>query len=59
MSWWWCLDHKQVEQDAGCPKRSTNRLGPYESEQQAATAVERIHARNIEQDARDKADDKK
>ncbi len=57
MSWWWCLDHKQVEQGAGCA--STSRIGPYDSEQQAAGAIERTRARTAEQDARDQADDKK
>ena len=56
MNWWWCLDHKRVEQDAGCG--STTRLGPYDSEQQAATAIARTRARTAEQDARDEADQK-
>ncbi|MFA5939860.1 MAG: hypothetical protein WC809_10945 [Sinimarinibacterium sp.] len=55
MTWWWCLEHKRTEQDEGC--RSANRLGPYDSEQQAATAIERTRARSAEQDARDKAED--
>ena len=57
MNWWWCLDHKQVEQGNGCA--SPNRLGPYDSEQKAASAIERTRARSAQQDARDKADDKK
>ena len=57
MSWWWCLEHKRVEPGADCPSASTSRLGPYDSEQQAATAIERTRKRSTEQDARDKADD--
>ena len=34
MSYWWCLDHKTVEQGLGCG--STTRLGPYDTQQQAA-----------------------
>lgn len=55
MSWWWCLEHKRVEQGADCG--STTRLGPYDSEQQAATALERTRKRSSEQNARDQADD--
>ncbi len=57
MSWFWCLEHKQVEQGAGCT--STSRLGPYATEQEAATALERTRARAEQQDARDKDDQKK
>jgi hypothetical protein len=55
MSWWWCFDHKRVEEGLGCG--SSSRAGPYGSEQQAATAMDRIHARGAEQEARDKADE--
>lgn len=56
MSWWWCLDHKNVEEGAGCS--STSRLGPYDSAQQAAGAIERTRKRAAEQEARDKAEEK-
>lgn len=57
MAWWWCLEHKQVEQHLGCG--STTRLGPYETQQQAATALERVHKREEEQTAKDKEIEKK
>lgn len=57
MQWFWCLDHKRVETDLGCG--STSRIGPYDSAQEAAGAVERTRQRAAEQDARDKGDEKK
>lgn len=57
MSWWWCLEHKRVEEGLGCG--STTRLGPYDSAQRAAGALERTRARAAEQDARDKTEDDK
>lgn len=58
MSWWWCLDHKKVEEGADCPSGSTSRLGPYDSAQHAAGAIERTRKRTAEQEARDKAEEK-
>ena len=52
-SWWWCLEHKQVEESLGCG--STTRIGPYDSPEKAATALERIGKREVEQDEKDKA----
>lgn len=57
MSWWWCLEHKAVEENAGCA--STSRLGPYDSAEQAAGAIERTRVREAQQQERDKADEKK
>lgn len=57
MSYWWCLDHKQVEQGLGCG--STTRIGPYDSEQQAATALERVKKREKEQEEKDQEEEKK
>jgi len=57
MAWWWCLEHKQVEEQLGCG--STTRLGPYDSAQQAATALERIHQREEEQVAKDQEIERK
>jgi len=57
MSWWWCLEHKCVEESLGCG--STTRIGPYDSAERAASALERIGKREGEQQARDKADEKK
>ncbi|WP_433441476.1 hypothetical protein [Nonomuraea sp. CA-141351] len=42
--WWFCLKHMRVEPDQGCPNK--DRMGPYESEQEAAGALERAAARN-------------
>ncbi len=57
MTWFWCLDHKRVEQDAGCG--STSRIGPYATPADAATALERTREREGEQEARDAAEEKK
>lgn len=54
MNWFWCLEHKEVEEGAGC--RSTSRLGPYATKEEAAGAIERTRQRTAEQDARDKSD---
>lgn len=53
MAWWWCLEHKQVEEGLGCG--STTRVGPYDSPDRAATALERIGKRETEQQDKDKA----
>lgn len=59
MSFWWCLTHGRVEGssqgDDGCA--NMDRLGPYDTEAQAAGALERARARTAEQDARDEAED--
>ncbi|HVQ18683.1 MAG TPA: hypothetical protein VMT27_06560 [Actinomycetes bacterium] len=39
--YWWCLDHARVEGNDGCP--NTVRLGPYDTYEDAAAALE--HAR--------------
>jgi hypothetical protein len=57
MSFWWCLDHKRVEEGLGCG--STTRIGPYETQERAATALDRTRQRAAEQEARDKADEEK
>lgn len=57
MSWFWCLDHKRVEENIGCG--STSRIGPYETRAEAETALERTRKREAEQEARDAADEKK
>lgn len=49
MQWWFCLIHKEVEENLGCPNAS--RLGPYETRELAATAVERISKRQEELDS--------
>lgn len=55
MSWWWCLTHNEVEQGAGCA--NINRLGPYDTREEAAGALERARARTEQQDAIDEAED--
>lgn len=55
-SYFWCLDHKSVEEGFGCG--STTRIGPYSSAAEAAAALERTRRRKAEQDARDAADEK-
>ena len=59
MSFWWCLNHGQVEgsalDDEGCA--NMDRLGPYDSHEQAAGALERARARTAAQDAADEAED--
>jgi hypothetical protein len=57
MSFWWCLEHKAVEEGLGCG--STSRLGPYASQQQAGSALERVHKREDEQATKDKEIEKK
>ena len=53
MSYWYCLKHKTVEPDEGC--RNADRLGPYETEAEAANALAKVEERN---EAWDKADEK-
>jgi hypothetical protein len=49
--WWFCLKHRTVEQDAGCPGRL--RLGPYPTREDAERALETVRRRNEEWDAQD------
>jgi hypothetical protein len=49
--WWYCLRHKTVESEAGCPARY--RLGPFPTREQAANAIENARLRNEEWDAQD------
>lgn len=55
MSWFWCLEHRRVEQDFGCG--STSRIGPYETRAEAESALDRTRKRAAEQKARDAAQD--
>ena len=57
MSWFWCLEHKRVEEGFGCG--STSRIGPYESAELAQTALTRTRQREAQQKARDAADKKR
>jgi hypothetical protein len=47
--WWFNLRTQQVESGQGDP--NAERLGPYESREQAAGALERMRRRNEEFDA--------
>ena len=48
MQWWFCLEHKVVEDSIGCP--NVLRLGPYETRDLAGSAIERINARQVQFD---------
>jgi hypothetical protein len=49
--WWFCLKHMGVESDESCPGK--DRLGPYNSPEEAARALETVQKRNEEWDAAD------
>ena len=49
--WWFCLKHKAVEPEAGCPGK--DRLGPYRTREEASHALEIAERRNAEWDAAD------
>lgn len=53
--WWFCLTHGRVEKGDGCPNKE--RLGPYETEERAAAALQRAAERTAAEDARDRAED--
>jgi hypothetical protein len=57
MSFWWCLEHKSVEEGLGCG--STSRIGPYDKPEQAQTALQRIAVREKEQEQKDKDEERK
>ena len=42
--WWWCLEHKAVEGQNGCAP--ADRLGPYDTREEAARALEKVAERN-------------
>jgi hypothetical protein len=48
--WFYCLKHKRVEQGPGCPDR--DRMGPYDSENEATHALQRAKERNEEWEAK-------
>lgn len=57
MAWFWCLEHKTVEEGLGCG--SSSRIGPAATPEEAASALERTRRREEEQTARDLEDEKK
>ena len=44
MSYFFCLKHHTVEGQDGC--RASDRLGPYETEAEAARALDKVEERN-------------
>jgi hypothetical protein len=48
--WFYCLKHQRVEQGPGCPDR--DRMGPYDSENEATHALQRAKERNEEWEAK-------
>jgi len=54
-TFWWCLEHRKVEENFGCG--SSTRIGPYDSAQEAASALERTRKREAEQEERDRKED--
>lgn len=57
MAFWWCLEHRSVEEGLGCG--SMTRLGPYDDAGFAAGAIERTRLREAEQLRKDEAIEKK
>jgi hypothetical protein len=49
--WYFCLKHMRVEHGAGCPDR--DRMGPYDSENEAANALQHAAERNEQWRAQD------
>lgn len=43
--WYYCLKHRKVEEGPECPAK--DRLGPYESREEAADAMEIARERNV------------
>ena len=43
-SYWFCLNHHAVEGPDGCAHK--DRLGPYDTEEEAARALEKVQERN-------------
>ncbi|MCW2897841.1 MAG: hypothetical protein JWO67_106 [Streptosporangiaceae bacterium] len=53
--WWFCLRHMRVEHGAGCPGK--DRMGPYDSKEAAAGALELARQRNEAWRSEDDSDD--
>lgn len=53
MAFFWCTDHKAVEDESGC--RAELRLGPYPTREAAEHALQSVQERNEELDAEDRA----
>src|SRR5690349_9009575 len=55
--WFYCLEHKKVEEGPECPAK--DRFGPYASRQEAQHAMETAQERNLEWDTDPKWHDRK
>ena len=53
MTYFWCTDHRSVEDEQGC--RAELRLGPYPTREAAEHAIESAHERTAQLDAEDLA----
>ena len=42
--WWYCLRHEAVEPREGC--KNADRLGPFETQSEAARALDKVAERN-------------
>ena len=42
--YWYCVTHHTVEKEDGCPNEE--RLGPYDTAQEASRALEKVKERN-------------
>jgi hypothetical protein len=49
--WWYCLVHQKVEPETGCP--NSERLGPFDTADEASHALEVAAKRNEEWEAGD------
>jgi hypothetical protein len=49
--WYYCVKHNKVEGAVGC--RAQDRLGPYDTREEAAGALEKVKERNTAWDGRD------
>lgn len=47
--WWFCLVHQRVEGDDGCA--NSERLGPFDTSEEAGRALEAAQRRNEQWDA--------
>ena len=48
MAYWFCLNHHAVEEQDGCDYK--DRLGPYDTQEEASKALEKVKERNAEWD---------
>jgi hypothetical protein len=52
MAYWWCLDHRRVEEEDGCAH--AKRLGPFETPEEASHAIEHAAQRSKDWDEQEK-----